>query len=86
MNKQQQRFEENGLILTAHANREENGWSLILVDEEGNGTAWEDTFNSAEEAFDEAQAAIAEQGMAFFIGEPDLDELLQQAQQNHVST
>lgn len=71
-------YKQDDLILTAQVSAEEDGWSLLLIDKDGNGTAWEDPFDSVESAFCEAEAAIAEQGIAFFIGHPDFSELLGQ--------
>jgi hypothetical protein len=72
-----ERIEENGQGLTIVAmETEEQRWQLIITDDDGNMTGWEDDFSEPQEAIAEGKASIAEQGMDFFIGEVDINALL----------
>lgn len=46
------------------------GWLLAVIDQHGNATQWEDPFRTEQEALDEANAAIREEGIDLFIGPP----------------
>jgi hypothetical protein len=46
----------------------EGGWLLEIVDANNNSTVWEDSFESDQEALDEALDALKEEGVATFIG------------------
>ena len=41
-------------------------WSLEVVDEEGTSTVWDDMFATDQEAFDEVQKTIKEEGLSAF--------------------
>ncbi len=44
----------------------DDGWQLMIVNDHDEATQWEDAFKTKDEALQEARAAIAEQGVAFF--------------------
>lgn len=44
----------------------DDGWRLMIVNDDDEATQWEDTFKTRDDALQEARAAIAEQGVAFF--------------------
>jgi len=44
------------------------GWLLEVVDEFWNSTTWDEPFESAEAAFEEAAKAVEEEGIDAFIG------------------
>lgn len=44
----------------------DDGWQLMIVNDHDEATQWEDPFKTKDEALQEAKAAIAEQGVAFF--------------------
>ncbi|MCX2834850.1 hypothetical protein [Microbulbifer thermotolerans] len=46
----------------------EGGWLLEIVDENNNSTVWEDSFDTEQEALDEALDALREEGIAAFVG------------------
>ena len=46
----------------------EGGWLLEVVDEHNNSTAWEDPFETAEKALQEAQDTIEKEGIEALIG------------------
>jgi uncharacterized protein len=49
----------------------EGGWLLEIVDEFNNSTCWEDSFATDQEALDEANEALEEEGIDAFIGTID---------------
>jgi hypothetical protein len=72
-----ERIEENGQGLTIVAmETEQQRWQLIITDDDGNMTGWEDDFSNPQQAIAEGKASIAEQGLSFFIGEVDINALL----------
>ncbi len=62
------RIEQDNLAVNIVLTPAEQGWQMMIADDEGIATAWEDAFNTKEEALAEAKAAIAEHGIKFFIG------------------
>jgi len=46
----------------------EGGWLLEIVDQDNNSTVWEDTFDSEQDALDEALDALADEGIEAFVG------------------
>jgi hypothetical protein len=48
----------------------EGGWLLEVVDQFNNSTVWDDTFPSDQEAMEELQRAIQEEGVDALIGPP----------------
>lgn len=81
-----QRVEDNGVGVTVIAIEQEeqanNRWQLVITDDAGNMTGWEDDFATAEEAVTEGLAAVKQQGVSFFIGEVDINALLAEYEQN----
>ena len=64
-----QPYEEDGLTVDIEIYEDgEGGWLLEIVDEDNNATMWENSFDTDEDALAEALAAIADQGIAMFIG------------------
>jgi hypothetical protein len=47
-----------------------SGWTLEVVDEYRNSTVWDDQFETDQEAWEEFQRTIAEEGVHAVIGEP----------------
>ena len=45
-----------------------NDWILEVVDEDGNSTVWDDQFATDDEAYQEFQHALAEEGIESIIG------------------
>ena len=45
-------------------------WLLEVVDEYGNSTVWDDSFDNEQAAFDEVLKTIEEEGMGSLIGLP----------------
>lgn len=62
------RISEGELGVNIILDKADNGWQMMIVDDEGIATQWEDSFNSQDDALAEGKAAIAEQGIRFFIG------------------
>lgn len=81
-----QRVEDNGVGVTVIAIEQEaeanNRWQLVITDDAGNMTGWEDDFSNPEEAIAEGLAAVEQQGVSFFIGEVDINALLAEYEQN----
>lgn len=50
---------------------EHGTWILEIEDEYGNSTVWDDRFDSDTAALSEAKNAIAEEGIASFVGPED---------------
>ncbi|MFC6634691.1 hypothetical protein [Microbulbifer taiwanensis] len=46
----------------------EGGWLLEIVDENNNSTVWEDSFDTEQEALEEALDALREEGIGTFVG------------------
>ncbi|WP_226876975.1 baseplate wedge protein 53 [Microbulbifer hainanensis] len=46
----------------------EGGWLLEIVDENSNSTVWEDSFDTEQEALEEALEALREEGIETFVG------------------
>ena len=46
----------------------EGGWLLEIVDESGNSTVWEDSFDTEQEALEEALEALRDEGIETFVG------------------
>lgn len=63
-----QRVEQDNLGVDIVLTQTDKGWQMMIVDDEGIATSWEDVFSSKDEALAEAKAAIAEQGIKFFVG------------------
>lgn len=81
-----QRVEDNGVGVTVIAieqegDTQENRWQLVITDDAGNMTGWEDDFANAEDAIAEGLAAVQQQGVSFFIGEVDINALLAEYEQ-----
>ncbi len=49
----------------------EGGWTLEIVDQDWNSTAWDDPFATAEEALRAGVEAVEKQGIDAFIGPRD---------------
>ncbi|PDT46659.1 hypothetical protein CO661_17275 [Sinorhizobium fredii] len=45
-------------------------WMLEVLDEEGNTTVWEDTFDTDRDAFEEFLATVQRDGIRSFLEEP----------------
>lgn len=45
-------------------------WSLEVLDEEGNTTIWEDTFDTDRDAFEEFLATVQRDGIRSFLDQP----------------
>ena len=45
-------------------------WLLECIDEENTSTAWEEPFETEQDALDEALNTLKEQGMEYFTGAP----------------
>lgn len=48
-----------------------NDWILEIVDDGGNSTVWDSTFETDEAAFDEFKRAVEEEGIDSLLGLPD---------------
>ncbi|SHF60046.1 Base plate wedge protein 53 [Microbulbifer donghaiensis] len=46
----------------------EGGWLLEVVDDNNNSTVWEDSFDTEEEALEEALDALRDEGIETFVG------------------
>ena len=45
-----------------------NDWILEIVDENNNTTVWDDSFSTDDEAYEEFQRTLAEEGIESMIG------------------
>lgn len=62
------RMSEGELSVNIVIDKVDKGWQMMIVDDDGIATQWEDNFTSKDAALAEGKAAIAEQGIRFFIG------------------
>lgn len=51
----------------------QDGWNLEVVDEDDNSLIWEDTFESDQDAWDEFERAVSEEGIEQLVG-PAVDD------------
>jgi uncharacterized protein len=49
----------------------EDGWILEVVDEYGNSTVWDQPFAADDEAIEEFQRTLREEGIDSMIGQPE---------------
>ena len=50
--------------------KDDSGWMLEVVDQEGGSTVWDDLFPTDEEALAEAMHTIETEGIACFLRDP----------------
>ena len=50
--------------------KDDSGWMLEVVDQEGGSTVWDDLFPTDEEALAEAMNTIETEGIACFLRDP----------------
>ena len=50
--------------------KDDAGWMLEVVDQEGGSTVWDDLFPTEEEALAEALDTIETEGIAWFLRDP----------------
>jgi len=64
-----QAVSRNGKTVEVHIySSGKNDWILEVVDEENNSTVWDDPFATDEEAFQEFQRTLGEEGIESMIG------------------
>ncbi len=67
-----QKVSRDGMTVEVLIYRGKNdpGWMLEVVDQEGGSTVWEDWFPTAEKALAEAMDTIETEGIASFLQDP----------------
>ena len=53
-----------------YRDKDDSGWMLEVVDQEGGSTVWDDFFRTEEEALAEALNTIETEGIACFLRDP----------------